>query len=283
MTLDSNVANPEQLAAWDGHEGDQWTEHADRYERSGWRQWERFVDAGLIGAHDSVLDIGCGTGRPTRDAARLATSGSVLGIDLSARMLQRARECSEAEGLTNVAFVQGDAQVFAFEPDSCDVAMSSFGVMFFCDPVAAFSNIGRALRRDGRLALLAWRELERNEWLMALREALAVGRDLPVPPPNAPTPFALADPDRVRGLLGDAGYEAVDFRPIDEPVELGRDTADAYAFVETMGIVEGLTQGLDDGTRQRAMSQVREMLAAHETADGVLLGSAAWLITARRS
>jgi SAM-dependent methyltransferase len=283
MTPDIQVANPEQMAAWDGHEGDQWTEHADRYDRAAWRQWQRFRDAGLISAPDSVLDIGCGTGKSTRDAARIATSGSVLGVDLSARMLQRARERSEDEGLTNVTYVQGDAQVFPFEPNTYDIALSSFGSMFFNDPIAAFANIGHALRPGGRLALLVWRDLERNAWLMSLREALAVGRELPMPPPNAPTPFALADPDRVRSILGDAGYEDIDLLPIDEPVELGSDTADAYAFVETMGIVEGLTNGLDDQTRRRAMSNVRDMLAAHETADGVMLDSSAWLITARRA
>jgi hypothetical protein len=155
--------------------------------------------------------------------------------------------------------------------------------MFFNDPVMAFTNIGSALRPGGRLALLAWRELQRNEWLTSIREALAVGRELPVPPPNAPTPFALADPDRVRELLGSAGYENLAFTPIDEPIDLGTNAAEAYAFVQTMGIVEGLTQGLEPDTREDAMSQLRETLTAHETEDGVLLGSAAWLITGRRS
>lgn len=283
MKTDNEIANPEQAAAWDGHEGDQWTEHADRYDRAGNRHWKTFLDAELIAARDSVIDIGCGTGRSTRDVARIAAAGSVLGVDLSAKMLHRARERSVAEGLTNVTFVQGDAQVFRIGNESYDVAISSFGAMFFNDPVAAFTNIGSALRPGGRLAILAWRELHRNEWLTSIREALAVGRELPVPPPNAPTPFALADPDRVGGLLGAAGYHDVDFAPIDEPIELGTNAADAYAFVQTMGIVEGLTQGLEPDTREHAMSQLREMLAAHETEDGVLLGSAAWLISGRRS
>ncbi len=283
MNSDTQIANREQAAAWDGHEGDQWTEHADRYDRAGDRHWKQFLDAEIVTSADSVLDIGCGTGRSTRDVARIAATGAVLGVDLSAKMLRFARKRSIADGLTNVTFVQGDAQILRFDVERYDLAISSFGSMFFNDPVAGFNNIGSALRPGGRLALLAWRELQHNEWLMSIRAALAVGRELPVPPPNAPTPFALADPARVRDLLEASGYDNLEFTPIDEPIELGTNGADAYSFVQTMGIVEGLTQGLDYDTRAHAMTQLRDMLEAHETEDGVLLGSAAWLITGRRS
>lgn len=277
------IANAEQAAAWNGHEGEVWTEHADRYESSSRRHWQRFLDADLIASNAAVLDVGCGTGKSTRDVARIASQGSALGVDLSATMLGRAREQSEAAGLTNVAFVQGDAQVHPFDAATFDTAISSFGAMFFGDPVAAFTNIGRALRPGGRLALLAWRELSRNEWLMELRGALAMGRQLPEPPPEAPTPFSLADPDRVRRILGDAGYGEVGFEPIDEPVEFGSDADDAFAFVKTIGIVEGLTQDLDDDDKAEALANVHKLLATHETANGVLLGTSAWLITARKS
>jgi len=276
------VANAEQTAAWNGHEGEQWTTYADRYDRAASRHWQRFLDADLISSRDAVLDVGCGTGKSTRDAARIATEGSVLGLDLSAVMLDHAREQNKADGLSNVTYVQGDAQVYPFVEESFDIAMSSFGAMFFDDPVQAFTNIGNAIRPGGRLAVLAWRELARNEWLMALREALAVGRQLPMPPPDAPTPFALADPERVRGILGAAGYDEIGFEPIDEPVEFGSDADDAYAFISNLGIVEGLTQDLDDADRARALDELRKTVVAHERADGVLFGSSGWLITARR-
>ena len=246
-----DVVNIEQAAAWDGHEGDVWTEQADRYDRASRRIWRRFVDAKLIGSADRVLDVGCGTGGPTRDIAHVAIDGEVTGIDLSTRMLELARERSADEGLDNVTFVRGDAQVFPFEPEALDVAMSSFGSMFFSDPHAAFTNIGGGLRRGGTLALLAWRALEENDWLMSVRGALAVGRELPMPPPDAPTPFALADPERVRTILESAGFQRVDLEPIDELVDLGADASDALDFAKSMGIVEGLTQGLDTPERGR--------------------------------
>lgn len=281
--MDIEVVNTEQAAAWDGHEGDVWTEQADRYERASRRIWQWFLDAQLVGQADRALDVGCGTGGPTRDVARLASEGVVTGIDLSTRMLDLARKRSADEGLDNVAFVRGDAQVYPFEPAAFDVALSCFGVMFFNDPVAAFTNIARGLRPGGSLAVLAWRTLAENEWLMSLRGALAVGRDLPVPPPDAPTPFALANPERVRGILGSAGFDDVELVPIDEPVELGTDAADALEFAKTMGIVEGLTETLDAEQRAEAMSNLADLIRARETPAGVLMGTAAWLITARRT
>jgi SAM-dependent methyltransferase len=280
---DIEVVNTEQAAAWDGHEGDVWTEQADRYDRASRRMWQRFLDAQLVGRGDRALDVGCGTGGPTRDVARLATEGRVTGIDLSTRMLDLARKRSADEGLDNVTFVRGDAQIYPFEPAAFDLVLSCFGAMFFNDPVAAFTNIARALRPGGTLALLVWRTLPENEWLTSLRSALAVGRDLPLPPPDAPTPFALADPERVRGILGSVGFDHVDLVPIDEPVELGTDAADALAFAKTMGIVEGLTDALDASARAEAMSNLADLLRARETTAGVLMGTAAWLITAHRS
>lgn len=277
------VVNTEQAAAWDGHEGDAWTAQADRYNRASSRIWQRFVDAELVGPADRVVDVGCGTGGSTRDVARRAAEGAVMGIDLSTRMLDLAREKTAEEGLDNVTFVRGDAQVFPFEPESFDAAISSFGAMFFNDPVAAYTNIGRGLRQRGSLALLAWRTLQENEWLMALRGALAAGRQLPTPPPDAPTPFSLAEPERVRRVLGSAGFEDVELEPIDEMIDLGSDASDALEYAKTMGIVEGLTEGLDADSRAQGMANLADLFRERETADGVLLGSAAWLITARRS
>jgi SAM-dependent methyltransferase len=154
--------------------------------------------------------------------------------------------------------------------------------MFFDDPVAAFTNIGRALRPGGRLALLAWREFARNDWLTALRGALAQGRTFPDPPAGSPGPFGLADDARNREILAAAGFEETDHTPVDEPAELGKDVDDAFTFVRAMGIVKGLTEDLDENTRARALDDLYRVLAAHETPDGVLMAGSAWLVTARR-
>jgi SAM-dependent methyltransferase len=277
-----DIVNVEQAAHWDGPEGDDWTDHADRYDASG-----RFLEARVgplvpISATDDVLDVGCGTGLSTRTAARAAVDGTALGVDLGERMLDLARARSEAEGLTNVTYVQADAQVHPFDAASRDLVISEFGAMFFSDAVAAFTNIGSALRPGGRLAIVSWRSLQENEWIVTFRTALAAGRDLPEPPTRGSSPFSLSEPDHVRSVLGDAGYRDVALTPIDEPMVLGKDAADALDFTQTMGIYRGLTGGLDAATVAEATDKLHQALVAAETPDGVLLGSAAWLITATR-
>ncbi|MDQ6910928.1 MAG: methyltransferase domain-containing protein [Actinomycetota bacterium] len=274
--------NVDQAAHWDGPDGDHWTEYEARYDTAGRHIWNHFLEAVRIDTDDEVLDFGCGTGKSTRDAARRASSGSALGVDLSARMLERARERSREQGLHNVRFEQADAQVHPFDESSVDIAISCFGAMFFSDPIAAFTNIGRALRPGGRLALLTWRDPDSNEWVQAFRHALAMGRDLPVPSPGAPGPFGLAEPERVRGILADAGFDDVELDQVDEPLEYGGDADDAFGFVSKNGMVVGLTEHLDEPTRQRAFDNIRDMLAAHQTNEGVRLGTSSWLITARR-
>jgi SAM-dependent methyltransferase len=111
-----------------------------------------------------VLDIGCGTGQATRDAARAAEPGHALGVDLSARMIELARRLAASQDIGNVSFEQADAQIYPFPAGSFDVAISRTGTMFFGDPAAAFANIGRALRPGGRLVMLVWQGPGPNEW-----------------------------------------------------------------------------------------------------------------------
>ncbi len=276
------IANVEMAAEWDGEEGDEWTENADRYDATD--RWinERFEAEVPIEAADQVLDIGCGTGKSSRDAARRATAGSVLGVDLSSRMLDDARRRSAAEGLTNVAYLQADAQVHRFHADRYDLAISVFGAMFFADPVAAFTNVARSLKPGGRMALLAWQRFEDNEWLTTIFDALAAGRDLPTPEAGQPGPFGLADPDAVTTMLRDAGCTDGRITSLSAPMWLGADADEAWAFISEMGLVQGLAEGLDDDTRSAAMADLRRRIATSTTDDGIALGSAAWLITARR-
>src|SRR5947208_10200043 len=190
--------NADQARAWDGDQGAYWADNAERFDRSVAGYHRPFMAAARVSPPDRVLDIGCGTGQTTRDAARSAGAGTALGIDLSARMVAYARELATREGVANAAFEQADAQVQPFTTESFDVAISRTGAMFFGNPVVALTNVARALRPDGRLVMLTWQALPANEWIRELSGALAAGRSLPTPPPGAPGPFALSDPDRVR-------------------------------------------------------------------------------------
>ncbi|MFF4449852.1 class I SAM-dependent methyltransferase [Streptomyces sp. NPDC001502] len=279
-TLQVAPSNAEQARAWDGQEGAYWAEHADRFDRALGPYRTRLLAAAGVSAADHVMDIGCGTGETTRDVAGQASSGLALGVDLSAAMLRVARRRAADEGLHNADFVQADAQVHAFSPASFDVAVSRTGTMFFADPVAAFRNIGGALRAGGRLVQLVWQPPTGNEWLLSFARALAAGRPLPTPPPDAPGPFSMADPTRVRTVLSSAGFTEILLEPHSEAMWFGEDAADAERFV--LGLHGWMLDGLDAEGRRRAVDDLRTTLAAHETDDGVLYASATWIIRATR-
>jgi SAM-dependent methyltransferase len=233
-----------------------------------------------IRAGDRVLDIGCGTGQTTRDAARSARQGSALGVDLSAAMIERARELARAEGVHNVAFEQGDAQVHRFPEGGFDLAISRFGTMFFDDPVAALANIAVALRPAGRLVMMVWQQHEQNEWSVAIERAL--GRDGPVPAPQARQPFSLADQGTVEAILGAAGFGEARFTDVHQPVYYGPDVAAALAWVGGFSSTRDLLAHLDAAAAERALERLGDALAAHAGERGVWFDSRAWIIEARR-
>ncbi len=274
------TSNADQLRAWNGDEGAYWAAHADDFDRGSAAYHRPFLEAAAIHDADRVLDIGCGTGQTTRDAARAARSGSALGVDLSSQMIEYARRRAVEERVGNVVFEQADAQVHPFDAGTFDVAISRTGGMFFGDPVAAFANISRALRPGGRLVLLAWQGPGPNEWIRELSGALAAGRDLPLPPLEAPGPFALSDPDRVRSILTATGYSDIELDSRSEPMWFGRDTESAYGFV--LGLMGWMLEGLDDARRAQALDNLRVSLTAHATGHGVLYESATWTIHAIR-
>jgi SAM-dependent methyltransferase len=242
------------------------------------RHNEHLRAAAAVGAHDRVLDIGCGTGQTTREAARAAVAGSALGVDLSAPMLERARRLSDDQELVNIAFQRADAQVHRFAPEHFDLCISRFGTMFFADPVAAFANIGRALRPAARLVMLVWQPRDRNEW------ATAIGQALPAAPaaPDGPGPFSLADPTVTEGILTRAGFADVSFTDVHERVYYGADGATAHDAVLRLLRLEDRLADLDAAAAAQARARLRATLDAHDTGAGVHFDSRAWLVSGRR-
>lgn len=276
------IVNTEQSDAWNGPEGADWVREAERFDRSMGPYQVHLLRAAAIADADRVLDVGCGNGASTRAAAEAASAGSVLGVDLSEVMLQHARGAAASEGLGNVTFQRADAQVHPFELDAFDVLISRFGCMFFADPVAAFTNIGGALRSGGRVALVVWQDLSRNDWFRLVRGAFALGRDLPTPPPDAPGPAAFANTDRTRSILEGAGFVDVDFEAVEEPFWVGADVDDAVGFARRTGFARGLLADVSDDDRARAYDTLAGSLAGHLGPDGVTVGSAGWVVSAKR-
>lgn len=252
---------------------------ADFYDAELARHHRHFQAAADVGARDRVLDIGCGAGQTARDAARLATDGHVLGVDTAADMLEIARQRCAKDGLRNVVFEEGDAQSHAFPAAGFDLCISRFGTMFFADPAAAFANIARAVRPGGRLMWMVWQSQDRNAWSMAIRRALAL--DMPASAKALPA-FSLGDTVVAAALLRAAGFAAIDFAEVREPVFYGPDAEAAFDAVAGFQFVkEALARpGEPPGAATR---RLRDVLAAHETAEGVLFDSRAWIVTARRA
>ncbi|MFC6011994.1 class I SAM-dependent methyltransferase [Nocardia lasii] len=274
-----DATNTDQARAWDGTDGAFWATHHEIAEASLSRYMPAFLAAAAIEPTHRVLDIGCGTGASTRAAAVAASAGTVLGIDLSTRMIELARDLAARKGLTNITFERADAQVFAFEPETYDIVISQTGAMFFGAPAVAFANLWRGLTRGGRLVLLTWQPPDRQEWRDAFTQALT-GAMPPTPPPDAPGPFSLSEPDRVRALLGGAGFVDIACTPLAETTTYGRTVEQAYDFL--FDLLGWMVEGQDAARREQSAAALRRTLAAHHTDDGVRFRSATWLITATR-
>jgi SAM-dependent methyltransferase len=261
--------------------GDRDTEHVD-YDAELRLHNDALRRAYEIGPEDHVLDIGCGAGQTTRDAARLANDGWALGVDISKEMIERAHLLAEAEGLHNITFEQADAQDHRFPHERFDLAISRFGTMFFRDPIAAFTNIGRGLRRAGRLLMMVWQSHERNEWSVSIERALATTVGSPVPAPEGLDPFSLADPATVRRVLDAVGFTDVMFDDLRLPIFFGQDVAAALTWIGGFACAKEALDRLDPAGRELALERLRETLVAHAREGGVWFDSRAWIVRARR-
>jgi len=235
-----------------------------------------------IGPEDRVLDIGCGAGLTTRDAARLASEGWALGVDISKKMIEHARSLAEAEGLRNVTFEHADAQDHRFPTERFDLALSRFGTIFFRDPIAAFTNIGQGMRPAGRLLMMVWQSHERNEWSVSIERALAASVGSPILTPKAPDPFSLADPATVHRILDAAGFMDITLTEVNEPVFYGRDVAAALEWVRGFACTKEVLDLLDPAAAEPGLERLRETLAAHIRDGGIWFDSRAWIARARR-
>jgi SAM-dependent methyltransferase len=240
------------------------------------------LPACAIRSHEHVLDIGCGTGQTTREAARLAATGSALGVDITAPLIVRARELAAGEGLRNVRFEHGDAQTHTFPQQHYDIAISRYGTMFFADPVAAFRNIAGALRPGGRLVMMVWQAHEANEWSIAVHQALAPYESPATASPATQEHFSLADPDAVERILGAAGFSDVQLRDVREPVYYGENLDAAIEWVGGFRFVRNVEQRLEPDAATRLLASLRDALARRSSETGVWFDAREWIVTAAR-
>jgi SAM-dependent methyltransferase len=269
------------MSDWAGAEGEHWADSAARYTKMLRPYGDALLAAAGLARGEHVLDVGCGNGDVSVAAARhVGDVGTVVGVDLSPAMLDVARARAREAGLGNVTFVQADASRWQHD-DGVDVLVSRFGVMFFDDPLAAFTTLRSSVRPGGRLAFLCWQDLLVNEWMIVPGGAVAEVLPLPVGDPGAPGPFAFADADRTRSILEGAGFSDVAVEPVAAPMWMGDDPDDAVAFLETTGMGRIVFADAPPDLHAEARTRAQASLEPHHSPDGVVLGGAAWLVTAR--
>lgn len=277
---DSNTGNQAQADMWTAA-GPIWVELRDRFDDMADPHGRHAVDALAPAAGERVADVGCGAGSAVVELSqRVGPGGLVIGADISPTMIEGARDLATQRGCTNVDFVVADAMV---EPigRELDALFSRFGVMFFSDPAAAFDNLRRSLRPNGRMAFVCWKSAADNAWASVPIDAARRYVDIPFgPDPTAPGPFAFADVERVTGILSSAGFVGVEATGHDETIRVGDDHDDAVNFLLGLNpAVRALAESEPD--RFSALRQeVLHATADWVSADGAVAPSATWVFTA---
>jgi SAM-dependent methyltransferase len=196
-------------------------------------------------------------------------------------MLERARASAPKD--LPVDFALADATFYPFDLARFDVLVSRFGVMFFADPVASFTNLRKALRPSGRLAFACWREPRENPWMMA--PLMAVYKHVPKLPPQGPEdpgPFAFASEERVHRILGGAGFKgiAMEACPLSMDIAIGRGLEAAVQGALEIGPAHRALEGAPDDVRAAAINSLREAFAPLAKGDSVALPGSIWIVTA---
>ena len=270
--------------------GPAWVRHADEIDAHARPYGQAGIEALAPVAGERLVDIGCGCAATTLELARRVTpSGSVTGVDVSAPMLDLARQRAAAAGLRHVDFVHADAgtaPLAELAGGPVDGAFSRFGVMFFPDPVPAFANVAAALRPGGRLAVVVWQPVQENPWMSVptLASVGPLGATWVPAGPDEPGPFSLADPDRVRSILDGAGFVDVALDPFTSAAVFRAGAADEdVAQLLQIGPMRGAWDEAGEGARAAAVAAVREACEPYRDGDAYRLPGAVWVVTARRA
>jgi SAM-dependent methyltransferase len=274
--------NADQIAYWNGPGGQRWADRQETQDILLAPIAELLIDRAQIMSAERAIDIGCGSGALSIAVAeKVGPSGHVLGIDVSAPMLVRARQVAP-QGFP-IDFVLADATIYPFERASADLLISRFGVMFFAEPARSFGNLRNALKSSGRLAFVCWREPRENPFFMTPLQAVYKHvAKLPPLGPEDPGPFAFASEQRVRRILSEAGFSDVRM----ERCNLALDPAVGR------GLEAAVKSALDIGPAARALAEqppevvaaaaqsIREALAPHVRGQSVPLDASIWIVTA---
>jgi SAM-dependent methyltransferase len=277
--------SPEEISAesWAGAMGDKWNTYLDQFESMISAAGEAALSHGRFAPGETVADIGSGGGITSfQISARIGDTGHVTGFDLSPTLIETSRARGHALGLRNVDFVCCDAATIQ-PPRQYDVLFSRFGVMFFEDPYAAFTNLRRFVRPGGRLSMCVWGPPPANPWVTEFMTVVRRYVQLPPPDPRAPGPFAFSDRAYFSDILARAAFSGVTFDSWEGDLYLGgkgADTNTAAKFLMDALFVGDALKVADEDTKRKALTEILPMLRHHERDTGVVLRGNVWLVGA---
>lgn len=283
MTGTADSANAAQIEFWNGEVGRKWAAEQDDLDAMLSPLGLGGIARARFAPGEQVIDIGCGCGQTSLAiASQVGPGGKVTGVDISEPMLERAR--LRAAKVDNLAFTLADASNYKFAPATADVIFSRFGVMFFADPAAAFTNIRAALKPGGRACLVVWRSVKENPWV--LKSLMVAGKFVPLPAPMGPEdpgPFSFADPERVKRILTAAGFKDVQLEPQDLPMTIGgnRSLSGAVDFLVGVGPIRGILAEQIPDMQKRIRDAIEAAMAEDFSSQGLRMASATWIVTAR--
>jgi len=272
--------NADMLAFWNGKGGATWVERQEHTDITLAPVTEAQLAHAAPRAGERVVDIGCGCGAPTLEFARaVGASGRVTGMDISGPMLAEGARRAKAAGLSNVEWRNADPATAALA--EYDLLASAFGVMFFGDRVAAFRNMRKAAAPGARMALVTWRGLAENPWVVVPMNAVA--QHLPPRPkgaPNAPGMFAFADPEHVTEVLTASGWAKPRFEKLDMDLDIaaGRGLEEAVVQSTQIGAINSWLRNQSEEIVSASVASLREALRPYVHGRSVRLPGAMWLI-----
>jgi ubiquinone/menaquinone biosynthesis C-methylase UbiE len=283
MSQEPARAIPDQVEYWNSEAGRAWTARQHSWDTA----MKPFSDAALVRAAvqpgERVIDIGCGCGATALQLAELVgPEGKVLGIDVSKPMLERAKQ--RGAGNPVLSFAEADATTYPFEAEAADLLFSRHGVMFFADPVRAFANLRSALKGDGRVAFSCFRTPKENGLVTTILAAVSeFVPPLPKTNPDDPGPFAFQDPERVKRILGAAGFKSIILEPVDVQSDIsdGKGMAEALVNAMEIGPASRALSGAPPEARAKAEAALRAAFTPLQHDGKVLLGAGIWIVTAR--